>query len=306
MKVGGTGPVPPNPPSSLVFMHIPKSSGISTAQAIVDAVKPQRTFFGFARSFFGAFDAFDTIAPDIRALVHFSPDTLPRGEPVIRAHMALSTLRAAYPGGRFMTVLREPRCRLFSHYLFWRGFTAEQLAPWGAWAAYSRIAEQPLDTFLTDPRIACQTDNVATRLLLWPDPAIPAEGFINPDQDQPLIARARASLKSLDFADLVENPDFTGNLSAFLGATRPEHGRANETAPLAPALRASASEALCRDALHALRERTRLDRALWHLLALSRGLPAPELAEDALIQGVARFATLLAGANPRDKPALAR
>jgi hypothetical protein len=54
-----------------------------------------------------------------------SPDSIPRDERLVRAHMALSTLRAAYPGARFMTVLREPTCRLLSHWVFWRGFTDE-------------------------------------------------------------------------------------------------------------------------------------------------------------------------------------
>ena len=296
MKVGGTEPVPPNPPSSLVFMHIPKTSGISTAQAIVDAVKPQRTFFGFDRSFFGAFDAFDTIAPETRAFIHFSADTLPPDEPVIRAHMALSTLRAAYPRGRFMTVLREPRCRLLSHYLFWRGFTPAQLEPWGGWAEHSRIAEQPLSTFLTDPRIACQTDNVATRLLLWPNPAIPPGAFIEPEHDAFLIAQARAALLSLDFADLTENPAFIANLAAFLGTPPPKLARHNETTALAAHLRMPAAEALSPTALSALRARCRLDRDLWHNLAVSRGVSEPDaLAEASYRVGTARFADLLSG-----------
>jgi hypothetical protein len=283
----------------LVFMHIPKTSGISTAQAIVDAIKPQRTFFGFDRSFFGAFDAFGTIAAENRALIHFSPDTLPPNEPVIRAHMSLSTLRAAYPRGRFMTVLREPRCRLLSHYLFWRGFTPAQLEPWGAWAEHSRIAEQPLAAFLTDPRIACQTDNVATRLLLWPNAAIPPGAFIDPEHDASLIGQARAALKSLDFADLIENPAFIANLAAFLGKPPPVLARYNETAALPPHLRMQAAQALSPAALAALRARSRLDRVLWHTLAMSRGIAEPPyLAEDSLLQGTARFADLLAGRDP--------
>ena len=284
-------------------MHIPKTSGIATALAIVDAVKPPRTFFGFDRAFFGAFDQFETIAPETRAFIHFSPDTLPRDEPVIRAHMALSTLRAAYPHGRFMTVLREPRCRLLSHYLFWRGFTDEQLEPWGAWADYSRIAEQPLATFLTDPRIACQTDNVATRLLLWPNPDIPPDCFIDPQHDAALIAQATDALASLDFADLTENPAFTDNLATFLATPPPVLARHNETPALPPHLRMPAARALSSDALAALRARSRLDDALWHRLATVRGIANPHrLAEDSLLRGVARFADLIAGRDPRDKP----
>jgi hypothetical protein len=280
-------------------MHIPKTSGIATALAIVDAIKPPRTFFGFDRAFFGAFNQFDTLAPDTRGLIHFSPATLPRGEPVIRAHMALSTLRAAYPNGRFMTVLREPRCRLLSHYLFWRGFTHEQLEPWGAWATYSRIAEQPLAAFLTDPRIACQTDNIATRLLLWPHPAIPPGAFIDPTHDATLIDQATNALASLDFADLTENPAFTRNLATFLATPPPVLARHNETPALPPHLRMPAARALSRDALAALRARSRLDHALWRSLATTRGIAEPShLAEDSLLRGAARFADLLAGREP--------
>ena len=280
-------------------MHIPKTSGISTAQAIVDAVRPPRTFFGFDKSFFGAFDAFGTIAPENLTFIHFSPDTLPPDEPVIRAHMALSTLRAAYPRGRFMTVLREPRCRLLSHYLFWRGFTPAQLEPWGAWAAHSRIAEQPLAAFLTDPRIACQTDNVATRLLLWPNAAIPPGAFIDPEYDASLIAQARTALASLDFADLVENFAFIANLANFLSTAPPGLARHNETAALPAHLRMPAADAFSTKALSALRARSRLDRVLWHTLAASRGVSEPAtLAEDSMLAGIARFADLLAGREP--------
>ncbi len=275
-------------------MHIPKTSGIAVAWALIDAVKPQRTYFGFDRAYFGAFDAFDTIAPETRAFIHFSPYTLPPSEAVIRAHMALSTLRAAYPQGRFMTVLREPVCRLLSHYLFWRGFTPAQLDPWGAWADYSRIAEQPLAVFLTDPRIACQTDNVATRLLLWPNAAIPPGNFIDPAYDAGLIAQARAALDTLHFADLTENPAFTANLAAFLGTPPRPLARHNETPRLPPHLRMPAAAALSSAALDALRARTRLDNALWHDRAAALGIAEPAcLAEDARLQGTAHFADLL-------------
>ena len=124
----------------LIYLHIPKSSGIALAHALILAELPARTWFGFDRAFFGPFDDFASVAPENRAFIHLTADTIPRTENFVRAHMALSTLRTAYPTGRFVTALREPVCRLISHFIFWRGFTAEQDAKWGGWAAYSGTA----------------------------------------------------------------------------------------------------------------------------------------------------------------------
>jgi hypothetical protein len=284
------------PDQPLVFLHIPKSSGISVSQALLQAQKTGRNYFGFDRAFFGSFADFASVPAENRAYIHLSPDTLPRGETFIRAHMALSTLRAAYPDGQFITVLREPTVRLLSHFVFWRGFSPAQDAAWGGWAARSGLARGTLEMFLAAPEIACQIDNVATRLLLWPHKLIPDDGPIDPAHDATLIEAATRRLLALDFVDVIENPVFHANLAAWLG-TATSHPRINETETVPAALRTRLDEELTPRAADLLAARARLDLVLWHAVLRARapGLDAETLRVAAVRRGTARAALLLSG-----------
>jgi hypothetical protein len=262
---------------------------------MVEAERPLRVFFGFDRAFFGDFADFASIPAENAAFIHHRPETLPRDEAVVRAHMSLATLKAAYPHGRFMTVLREPVCRLLSHFAFWRGFTPEQDAAWGNWAVRSGIARLSLERFLAAPEIACQTDNVATRLLLYPHRLIPAGAPIDPAHDAQLTEAALDRLAVFDFAAALEAPDFGAALSAFLGAT-PAAARHNITPATPPALRTALDRELTDRALGLLEARSRLDLALWRAL-LPLGVDADQVRHAALMRGVARVAGLLGSAG---------
>ena len=277
----------------LVYMHIPKTSGIAVAHALVEAERPQRVYFGFDRAFFGKFDDWESVAPDTRAFIHLTPDTIPGDETVIRAHMSYSTLRAAYPDGRFMTTLREPVCRTLSHFIFWRGFTDEQARPWGGWAAVMAQARGTFAGFLESADAACQIDNVATRLLLWPHAHIPDGGMIDPRHDGVLIGAAIRAFDALDFGGAIEAPDFATRLGVFLQAT-PALDRHNVSPALPAWLRTGLEAELTPAARRLLHARTRLDRALWRY-ALQRDGHAPDMLQDAAIdRGCARAEELLA------------
>jgi hypothetical protein len=245
----------------LIFMHIPKTAGIAVCDALVQAVRPPRVFFGFDQAFFGGFTDFETIAPATRAFIHSTPHSLPSNEPLVRAHMSLSTLRAAYPTGQFMTVLRDPTARILSHFLFWRGFAEADMRDWGAWADIMCLAQGSLAVFITDPRTACQIDNVATRLLLWPHPMIPNDGFIPPEADATLLAQALAALATLDHVGMQENPDFWPTLATWLGRSF-QPARHNVTPKLPPDRTVDLAAELSSACQAHLTARTRLDRAL--------------------------------------------
>lgn len=263
---------------------------------MVEAVGPCRVFFGFDRAFFGAFEDWDSIPERNRGFVHLSAQSIPPAERVVRAHMSYATLREAYPTGRIMTVLREPVCRLLSHYVFWRGFAEEKHRDWGGWGEISALAREPIDVFLAEPRLACQIDNVATRLLLWPHKLIPADGLIDPAHDAELLAAARARLDGLAFADCSENPWFAGNLEAFLGVA-PRFGRHNVSPPLPRALRLDFDTIWTRPVQAQVTRLTRLDAALWRNLAEARGQMGDidRLRRQVIERGIARTANLLRG-----------
>lgn len=250
---------------------------------------------GFDRMLFGGFDDFGSCAPQFRATVAMGPEDLPEAPELVVGHYALSTTRERYPTARHMTVLREARSRLLSHWMFWRAHRDDQLTSLGSWAGYVRKGAAPLVDFLEDPAIAAAVDNVALRVLLWPHPAIPIDGHIDPRDDEVLFAQALAKLEQMDFVAIVEDPDFEPSLSSWLGSPV-KMERLNETMPIPEERRTPLWRELTPSAMDALAMRSRLDDALWMHVA-ERRMPrarAECLREAARAQSAARHATLMA------------
>lgn len=159
-----------------------------------------------------------------------------------------------------------------------------------------RKTQHPLSEFLGDPMIAAQTDNLATRALLWPHPLIPDDGFIDPRHDRRLYRQARSRLREFDFVDLVENRDLAGRLGAWLDQPF-ELPTTNETTFMPHSLRSPLATELCDRAHRLLVLRSRLDLRLWTEFAERQlhwtGLKA---LRDAVVLGaVARHAAAMAG-----------
>ena len=188
-----------------MFMHMPKTAGTAVAQGLKAALSPAATAEGFDRMLFGAFDGWDAVEPEARRQVFMSPAAMPSDVPLVAGHFAWSTLREAYPDGRFMRSGREPVARLLSHWVYWRQVPDAPMRPWGGWKAYVDKARSSLEAFLDDPAIAPHTDNMMTRFLLWPDARVPVSGFIAPGDDRRLLRLAQKRLRGFDFIDVVEN-----------------------------------------------------------------------------------------------------
>jgi hypothetical protein len=287
----------------LVFMHVPKSAGTALAAGLQAALLPNTVLAGFDASLFGTFSDYSGIAEPIRRLIHLPPAALPGDVQMVAGHFAFSGLRRAYRRGRFMTLLREPVCRLLSLWLFWRQHDDSMLAPWGRWGDHVRLSRQPLARFLRSPLVACQTDNQVLRQLLWPHPLIPDGGFIDPSHDRILVRQARQRLSRFGFVDAIENPGFSQRLEEWLGCPVPTE-RLNETSAIPDSLRRPLDSELTPEARELLTMRSRLDLELWHGVMQDR-MPDTDIAairENTRARTLARYAALMAPRSPVLEP----
>ena len=284
----------------VLFMHIPKTSGMALSQGLAEALQSSNTVAGFDRSLFGHFEAYDDIAPAQRRTVFLSPPGMPNDADFVCAHVAFSTLKARYPDPQCVTFLREPISRLLSHWIYWRTQSDEVLRPWGKWGERVRLARKPLIDFLSLKDIACQTDNIAIRMLLWPHRLIPDNGFIDPKNDQILLAGAIDRLHQFAYIDVIENPDFAADLGAWLGQPF-TYATVNETKLVPAKLRLDLHRELTAEAFDLLDQRSRLDQKLWKM-SVERRLDDQDmerLRTGTLMRTVARHVWLMtAPENP--------
>ncbi len=192
-----------------------------------------------------------------------------------------------------VTVLREPVSRLLSHWMFWRKQQDDALAGWGGWGDYVRQARRPLGEFIAEPQVAAQTDNMTLRMLLWPHPMVPPDGFIDPAHDAELLREARRRLDGFALAEIVEGP-IAPRLAAWLGRDF-TYQRLNETADMPESQRTPLDRQLDAATLALLDDRSRLDLALWRGIALRHdGAAAVSLRRQTILAHVARYAALMA------------
>jgi hypothetical protein len=189
------------------FLHVPKSAGTSVRD-MLEAALPSGSL-AYRRtepSTFCSFDDFGRLTPEareeiavtdaeIRALAEY---------PAICGHFSLQTLERLAPRANIATVLREPRSRLISQYLYLRFKTGLRTR----WAAYGihTAAEGTLWELLGDPRVATATDNKACRMLLHGDARIQDGRFIDAGELEPVAEAAWERLKDLGFVGILERP----------------------------------------------------------------------------------------------------
>jgi hypothetical protein len=280
----------------LTFMHIPKTSGVALMLALEGALSPGAGIRGFDLCLFGSFRNFETMDLAEQQRIHATPASLVPDCMFVGGHFSFSTLRQAYPLAQMTTILREPSSRLLSHWLYWRQSSDAALTPLGRWADFVRYSRQPLARFLAEPTIACQTDNLALRMLLWPHPLVQGDRFIEAIHDESLFLEAEARLRTFDFVDVIENEKFPRNLETWLG--RPHcYERVNETLAIPAEYCSPLSYEFTSEAYGLLVARSRLDLRLWTSVA-KKHLPNCDISalrERTILSSVARYSLLMAG-----------
>jgi hypothetical protein len=186
------------------FLHLPKSGGMSIHAALEAALAPgslapQR----FDTSVFCDFNDFELLRPEARSQIAASPGEIQslRRYRAVSGHFSLPTLLQIAPASSIATVLREPRTRLLSLYLYWRTpDIGEPLAPYRA----NEHARRPLSEFLSEPRLAAAVDNQVCRMLLYGDPRLPELGFAAPSEIDAIASDAIDRLDRLGFTGVLE------------------------------------------------------------------------------------------------------
>jgi hypothetical protein len=298
----------------LGFVHMPKAGGTGLIADIEAILRPLAVTGGIDRSQTGSFTAFSTMPSAFRSGIFVDPIEIPADADMIAGHLGRQTIESRFPGSNLITILREPRARLLSHWFYLGNYTDDVFALYGDWGQTMALARCSLAKFISTPGIACHTDNLMTRMLLWPHDRIPPADFIEPQDDAMLITAARAAIDRFAFADVLENPVMHDRLIRFLRQTYGQtiwsrlerliyarHAASrNEAAPPKPGARQPMADELTDQCLSLLDQRSRLDRHLWRHIA-ARVLPQADLdalAETSYQRTVDRFDRLIAASQP--------
>ena len=265
----------------LGFVHIPKAAGTSVVQQLESRLRPRKFVYGLDLSQFGSFSAFDTMPVAMRATIFDHARPIPEEVDIIAGHLSPKTILAQYPTAKLVTFMRAPAPRLLSHWFYWRGYTDDILAKYGAWGDAIASARSDLNDFLCTRQIACVIDNVTLRMLLWPHPLIPEDDFIDPKHDSDLLAEALRTLEQFSYVNIIEAPDTELSLNAWLkenygrsfwasvqSALRQDESiRKNPSKVPAVKMNVPLSIQLQNIENNAMNERIRLDDQLWHKIA---------------------------------------
>ncbi len=202
------------------FLHIPKAGGTSFRTALElalssAAVAPQHGEMPDVDDPL----VFERMAPESRASLVVDEHDLEvlRSYAVVCGHFRLHTLLKLTAAERIATLLREPRARLVSLYAFTRVSPnwATMWAPLSVEGSAAHHALRPLDEFLSEPRIAEETDNQICRLLVR---RAGSQGFFSAEEIPDVAAEAIERLDGIGLVGVLELGSRTWNeMSDFFG-----------------------------------------------------------------------------------------
>jgi hypothetical protein len=200
-------------------MHVPKCAGTSITESLsaalpAGAIAPRR----FDTFIFCGFSGFDRLYEPNRSEIAVEDSELLdlARYPVVAGHFSLPTLRRLAPAASIATVLREPRARLVSAFMFVRlSAVIHDWQPYG-----SEVLAEParsFEAFLSDPRIAPLNDNLICRLVLHGEAGLLDTEFIAPGDAAGFAELALDRLDRLGYVGILEQDDIWGGCSSFFG-----------------------------------------------------------------------------------------
>jgi hypothetical protein len=263
--------------SPTCFLHIPKSAGSSISSALEAALPPGSLApRQFDSSLFCDFDDFELLRPEARSRVAANPSevqALSRYR-AISGHFSLPTLLQIADASSIATILREPRARLLSLYMYWR--TPGMGKVWGPYRAHEH-ARRPLSEFLSEPRLAPVLDNQVCRMLLHGDPRLPESSFAAASDIEAIAAGAIERLDTLGFVGVLELGDDAWRGVARLFAVTLDPSSVNVTGEhVVPEATQLQEEVFSADVLDLIERRSAADLLVYDHALIQAGLDAQE------------------------------
>ncbi len=243
-------------------------------------------------SIFCDFRELELLEPSTRELIAATDEEVQslRCYRAVSGHFTLNTLLQITTASAIGTILREPRARALSLYLYWRTPNIfDAMRPYRA----QQFALLPLDRFMAEPRVAPATDNQVCRMLLDSDPRIPCDDFISEEDVDAIASDAIAQLDALGFVSVLELGDVPWQGLAQLFNVGLEPKKLNVTGELEDPIAPPPEEKLLTaEALALVERRNAADRIVYdHALALAgvQGVERTHLAESAFASHLVRL-----------------
>jgi hypothetical protein len=258
-------------------MHIPKSGGSSVHAALERALPagslaPRR----MDMSIVADFHEFDRLRPEARDLLALEPgdvEELGRYR-AVSGHFFLATLLRISDPASIATVLREPRARLLSLYMFWR---VSGIHDFWAPSRAGDHALRPLAEFLSEPRLAPVIDNQLCRMLMAEDARLSERGFAARADIESIAWDASERLDALGFVGVLElGDDLWKGLAEMFGVDL-EPIRVNVTEDLDGLVALDPRQPLfTKEALELLERRSAADSLVYEHVLARAGLDVAE------------------------------
>jgi hypothetical protein len=263
--------------SPTCFLHIPKSAGSSILSAL-EAALPQGSLAPrqFDSSLFCDFEHFELLRPEVRSRIAASPSEVRAlsGYRAVSGHFSLPTLLQVADASAISTMLREPRARLLSLYMYWRTPGLGDI--WDPYRAYEH-ARRPLSEFLSEPRLAPVLDNQVCRMLLHGDPRLPESSFAAASDIEAIAADAVERLDTLGFVGVLELGDDAWRGVARLFAVTLDPVSVNVTGEhVVPEATQPEGEVFAADVLDLIERRSAADLLVYDHALIQAGLDARE------------------------------
>ena len=169
------------------FMHVPKCAGSSLSEILqtcfkIEEVCPHK----LDKSLFGNFNPRQIINKEIRDLIILDDEIESvKKYKLLTGHFALDTI-LDYDPEIIITILREPRSRILSHYFFWRSLPLEVAMSWLPYSVSMYAKTQSFEEFIGNNKVADQIDNLLCRQIADQN-LIPKERYIREDEDECII-----------------------------------------------------------------------------------------------------------------------